>query len=124
MPSGRLYAWMRLSVASFAELRHKRPVAADCTLHQALVREPVQPRSLPSPGAAAKTRVRSRGPSVSTKRRSSAASSSSGVPMPTNPEQLTTSPSRINAIASSAVTILSLHGSLGVRRHSSGQRVG
>src|SRR3954471_6212567 len=66
----------------------------------------LSPRSWPSPGAAAKTRVRPEGWRVSRKRRSSARMSSSGVPMPTNPELHTVSPSRITATASSAETIL------------------
>src|SRR3954467_4473138 len=66
----------------------------------------LRPRSRPSPGAAAKTRVRPEGWRVSRKRRSSARISSSGVPMPTNPEVHTVSPSRITATASSGETIL------------------
>src|SRR3954470_23796596 len=66
----------------------------------------LRPRSLPSPGAAAKTRVRPEGWRVSRKRRSSARMSSSGVPMPTNPEVHTVSPPRITATASSGETIL------------------
>src|SRR3954469_14531626 len=66
----------------------------------------LRPRSCPSPGAAAKTRVRPEGWRVSRKRRSSARISSSGVPMPTKPELHTVSPSRITATASSAETIL------------------
>src|SRR5215204_4663857 len=66
----------------------------------------LSPRSLPSPGAAAKTRVRAEGCRTWRKRRSSARISSSGVPMPTNPELHTVSPSRITAMASSAETIL------------------
>src|SRR4051812_32761038 len=66
----------------------------------------LRPRSWPSPGAAAKTRVRPAGWRMSRKRRSSARMSSSGVPMPTNPEVHTVSPSRITATASSGETIL------------------
>src|SRR5215207_5422046 len=66
----------------------------------------LSPRSLPSPGAAAKTRVRAEGCRAWRKRRSSARISSSGVPMPTNPELHTVSPSRISATASWAETIL------------------
>src|SRR3954471_22450247 len=66
----------------------------------------LRPRSWPSPGAAAKTRVRPAGWPAFKKRRSSARMSSSGVPMPTNPELHTVSPSRITATASSAETIL------------------
>src|SRR4051794_10600943 len=69
----------------------------------------LRPRSWPSPGAAAKTRVRPDGWRVSRKRRSSARISSSGVPMPTNPELHTVSPSRITATASSGETILLLN---------------
>src|SRR3954470_13302438 len=65
-----------------------------------------RPRSLPSPGAAAKTNVRPRGWPVSTKRFSSATISSSGVPVPTNPENAIVSPSRTMAIASAAETTL------------------
>src|SRR4051794_2553131 len=66
----------------------------------------LSPRSLPSPGAAAKTRVRPEGLLAARKRRSRARISSSGVPMPTNPELHTVSPSRITATASSGETIL------------------
>src|SRR5215218_8339689 len=66
----------------------------------------LSPRSWPSPGAAAKTRVRPEGCRAWRKRRSSARISSSGVPMPTNPELDTVSPSRMTATASSAETIL------------------
>src|SRR3954471_1455004 len=66
----------------------------------------LSPRSWPSPGAAAKTRVRSKGWPAFKKRRSSARISSSGVPIPTKPEVQTVSPSRITATASSAETIL------------------
>src|SRR5215207_7641305 len=66
----------------------------------------LSPRSLPSPGAAAKTRVRSEGCRTWRKRRSSARISSSGVPIPTKPELHTVSPSRMTATASWAETIL------------------
>src|SRR4051794_24207054 len=66
----------------------------------------LSPRSWPSPGAAAKTRVRSEGWPAFKKRRSSARISSSGVPIPTKPEVQTVSPSRTMAMASSAETIL------------------
>src|SRR3954453_20768075 len=66
----------------------------------------LSPRSWPSPGAAAKTRVRSEGWPAFKKRRSSARISSSGVPIPTKPEVQTVSPSRITATTSSAETIL------------------
>src|SRR3954452_10735135 len=69
----------------------------------------LRPCSRPSPGAAAKTRVRPEGWRVSRKRRSRARISSSGVPMPTNPELHTVSPSRITATASWAETILLLN---------------
>src|SRR4051794_4245738 len=69
----------------------------------------LSPRSWPSPGAAAKTSVRLEGCRVSRKRRSRARISSSGVPMPTNPELHTVSPSRITATASSGETILLLN---------------
>src|SRR3954447_14738331 len=69
----------------------------------------LRPRSRPSPGAAAKTRVRPEVWRVSRKRRSRARISSSGVPMPTNPELHTVSPSRITATASLAETILLLN---------------
>src|ERR1700756_3756435 len=66
----------------------------------------LSPRSLPSPGAAANTNVRFDGCRSFRKRRSKARISSSGVPMPTNPETHTVSPSRTMAMASSAETIL------------------
>src|SRR6516165_792385 len=66
----------------------------------------LSPRSLPSPGAAANTNVRFAGCRSFRNRRSTARISSSGVPMPTNPDTLTVSPSRTMAIASSAETIL------------------
>src|SRR5215218_3189845 len=66
------------------------------------------PRSLPSPGAAAKTSVSPCGRPEARKRRSMAAISSSGVPMPTKPETATVSPSRRIAAASSGETILFL----------------
>ena len=110
VPSGRLYASIWLSIASCRELRHQRPVAADRALDQARAARADSAR------APCRRRARRRTPAsdraatcVSTKRRSSAAISSSGVPMPTKPENATVSPSRISAIASSALTILSLH---------------
>src|SRR3954470_9039468 len=69
----------------------------------------LRPRSPPSPGAAAKTRVRPAGWRVSRNRRSRARISSPGVPMPTKPELHTVSPSRITAAASSGETILLLN---------------
>jgi hypothetical protein len=61
---------------------------------------------LPSPGAAAKTSVSPCGCRDARKRRSTAAISSSGVPVPTKPETETVSPSRRIAAASSGETIL------------------
>src|SRR5262249_51840767 len=61
-----------------------------------------------SPGAAANTSVRSAGWCSRKNRCSIAISSSSGVPIPTNPDTDMVSPSRIIAIASSTETILFL----------------
>src|SRR5918993_4132879 len=74
----------------------------------------LRPLSRPSPGAAAKTRVRSRGSPVSRKRRSRAAMTASGVPTPTNPEVATVSPCRTIATASSTGTILLLDSDIGL----------
>ena len=107
VPSGRLYASMRPSTAIAQSLGTSAPVAADRALDQALpCARRFRPRSLPSPGAAANSSVRSRGDAVSTKRFSSAAISSSGVPLPTKPEKAMVSPSRMMAMASAAETIL------------------
>src|SRR3954468_14730891 len=108
-PSGRLYASMALSRASSPIFGIRDQWPPTTRLSRPACASRLSPRSLPSPGAAAKTRVRPEGLLAARKRRSRARISSSGVPMPTNPELHTVSPSRITAPASSGETILLLN---------------
>src|SRR3954462_11786359 len=105
-PSGRLYASIALSRANSPIFGIRDQWPPTTRLSRPACASRLRPRSLPSPGAAAKTRVRPEGLLAARKRRSSARMSSSGVPMPTNPELHTVSPSRITATASSGETIL------------------
>src|SRR3984893_8344050 len=107
-PSGRLYASISLFTASSQSLGTKLQWPPTTRLRRPLCPSRLSPRSLPSPGAAANTNVRFEGCRSFRNRRSKPRISSSGVPMPTNPETHTVSPSRTMAIASSAETILFL----------------
>src|ERR1700730_2978846 len=107
-PSGRLYASISLFTASSQSLGTKLQWPPTTRLRRPLCARRLSPRSLPSPGAAATTNVRFEGCRSFRNRRSKPRISSSGVPMPTNPETHTVSPSRTMAIASSAETILFL----------------
>ncbi len=93
------------SRASFGTSAQWPPIAR---LHQAVAARDGSTRGPCRRRARRRTRsVRSRGePLVSRNRCSSAAISSSGVPLPTNPENATVSPSRTIARASAAETIL------------------
>src|SRR5689334_7402670 len=105
-PSGRLYASILLATARAPSFGTSDQCPPTTRFTNPSWARRLRPLSLPSPGAAANTSVRSRGCPVSRKRFSSATMSSSGVPVPTKPEKAMVSPSRTMAIASAAETIL------------------
>jgi hypothetical protein len=88
------------------DLRHAAPVARHHPAQQAFVAEVIEPQGLAVALAGGGEQGQVRGLPVARKRRSSADSRASAKPVWTKPVLARVSPSRIRAIASSAVTIL------------------